>query len=92
MKMMTDTAAAAIASKYAGKLVCFAPAHDERRRCWGLGIVIDGETGYYPVPTSLAWAATREDMQQHADDLNARVLKVPAAHVTAIVAHSMRGR
>lgn len=63
---------------------------------WQLTVVVDGETGHYPVePDDAAdfsvMSGPRELMQALADRLNTEELKLPTMTVVDLITQSMRG-
>jgi hypothetical protein len=77
---------AAVAATFAGKLYAFTSFADGS--AYGLTVVVDGETGHYPIRS--VQHGERDHIQATADRLNRDELKIPVATVNTIVAQSLR--
>lgn len=75
MKKLTrlDIAELELETLFAGKVWVFTPVLPRMNTTWGLGIAVANEHDYSPVPLSRANADTLNEMEAHADELNAQM-------------------
>ena len=76
-------------ARFSGKLFAFTARSLPGSNLSGLSVVVDGETGHYPLSPSVA-NGTRDEMYELADGLNRDRLKLPKDTATRIIAQSMR--
>jgi hypothetical protein len=79
-----------IAARFVGTSYAFVPVRDETHDLWRLGIAVEGERGYTPLPVSAAHASDFHAMQDEADRLNRDVLCLDHTRAAEIVGSSAR--
>jgi hypothetical protein len=100
MEHFNEQICAACESRFAGKMFAYATSHVRdllpgmpagwvEGHDWRLTIVVDGESGHYPLSPFVAHG-TETEMQELANRLNRDRLKLPVMTAMHLIAQSMR--
>lgn len=91
VKMLTNpNVVKVIQDKFPGRRIAFVPVRYQDEKFFGLGVVVESESGYAPLPWQLAYAPTMQDMRDNAKHLNETVLRLSEDEVDQLMATSMR--
>jgi len=71
----------------AGKTCALTPVVHEHAQ--GLGLAVANEPGYYPIPLHWCHGDNRDELQKHADELNAELFGIDRRAALEIVCSSM---